>query len=300
MSTSIKQLRAFVAVAQTLSFTEACAQLHLSQPALSIAIKNLEATVGGNLLIRSTRVFALTPEGEQFLPVAQRLLADWDGAFNDLHNLFALERGQLTIAAMPSFASHQLPAVLAAYRQSYPAVNIRVQDVVAEEVVEMVRNGRIELGIAFDLDSNHELQFEPLFEDPFVAALPAGHRLLQHQQLNWKQIAPLPFVTLQSPSMVRQLILDSAAEHGISPNIEFESHQLVTIIRMVVCGLGISVVPALCIPQIEQQGAEWRPLLQPEVRRTVGIYTRKRYPLSSAAEAMVAVLKQVIKEVATY
>jgi len=130
--------------------------------------------------------------------------------------------------------------------------------------------------------------------------LPPGHHLLQHSQLSWEMISEESFLTLQPPSMVRQLILDTMAAHGIKLKIEFESHQLVTIIRMVVCGLGISVVPALCIPQIEQQGAEWRPLLQPEVRRTVGIYTRKRYPLSSAAEALVPLLTQMITGVNTY
>lgn len=300
MNVSIKQLRAFVAVAQTLSFTEASAQVHLSQPALSIAIKNMEEAVGGNLLIRSTRILSLTPEGAQFLPVAQRLLADWDGALHDLHNLFALQRGQLSIAAMPSFAGHQLPAVLASYRQRYPAVNIRVQDIVAEDVVEMVRSGRVELGVAFDLESDSELLFTPLFDDPFIAVLPPGDPLLRHQQLNWAMISKSPFLTLQPPSMIRQLILDRMAEHGIKLKIEFESHQLVTIIRMVVCGLGVSVVPALCIPQIEQQGAEWRPLLEPEVRRTVGIYTRRRYPLSAAAEAMMSVLTEMITGVSTY
>ncbi|MFT5722369.1 MAG: LysR family carnitine catabolism transcriptional activator [Motiliproteus sp.] len=300
MNVSIKQLRAFVAVAQTLSFTEACDRIHLSQPALSIAIKNLEDAVGGRLLIRSTRILALTPEGLQFFPVAQRLLTDWDGAFQDLNNLFALQRGQLSIAAMPSFAGHQLPAVLASYRERYPAVNIRIQDVVAEDVVEMVRSGRVELGVAFDTQADSELQFSPLFEDPFIAVLPPGHPLLRHPQLSWAMIAAAPFLTLQPPSMIRQLILDTMAEHGIRLSIEFESHQLVTIIRMVVCGLGVSVVPALCIPQIEQQGAEWRPLLEPEVRRTVGIYTRRRYPLSKAAEAMMPLLKQMITGVGTY
>lgn len=304
-SISVKQLRAFIAVAQTLSFTEACAQIHLSQPALSIAIKNLEQAVGGELLTRSTRVLALTPEGAQFLPVAKRLLADWDGAFHDLHNLFALQRGQLSVAAMPSFASHQLPAVLAEYRQQYPAVNIRIQDVVAEDVVEMVRSGRVELGIAFDFEADSVLRFEPLFEDPFVVVLPPEHPLLQHSHLNWWMISALPFLALQPPSMVRELILDNVAQQGIDLNIEFESHQLVTIIRMVACGLGVSLVPALCIPQIEQLGAEWRPLLQssaeqPEIRRTVGIYTRQRYPLSSAADAMMQVLKRVIKQIGTH
>ncbi|WP_243633766.1 LysR family transcriptional regulator [Motiliproteus coralliicola] len=293
MNISIKQLRAFIAVAQTGSFTEASDRVHLSQPALSIAIRNLEQAVGGTLLVRSTRVLALTPEGEQFLPVALRLLQDWDGALDDLHNLFALKRGLLTVAAMPSFAGHQLPSALAEYRQSYPAVRIRVQDVVAEEAVAMVASGQVEMAVAFELDCSDDLAFEPLYTDNFVAVLPPEHPLLDHSTLNWPQLADSPFLTLQAPSMIRQMVLDIVAEHQLALNIEFESHQLVTIIRMVVCGLGVSVVPSLCIPQIEQQGAEWRPIQQPQVARQVGIYTRKRYPLSSAASAMIPVLHQI-------
>ena len=80
MKATIKQLKAFVAAAQARNFAEAGSRVHLSQPALSIAIKNLEEIVGGRLLARTTRSLALTPEGEVFYPVAQRLLADWDNA----------------------------------------------------------------------------------------------------------------------------------------------------------------------------------------------------------------------------
>ena len=141
---TVKQLRAFVAVAQTQSFAEACGLVHLSQPALSITIKNLESTVGGALLARSTRTLALTPEGETFLPVAKRLLAQWDGAFRDLDDLFKLKRGKLSVAAMPSFASHSLPQILQGFRQQHGHINVTIHDVVAEEVVSMVRSGQVE------------------------------------------------------------------------------------------------------------------------------------------------------------
>lgn len=88
MEVTIKQLRAFVAVAQFRSFIEASERLHLSQPALSITIKNLEGVVGGNLFNRSTRLIALTPEGQHFLPIAVRLLNDWDNACLDLTEHF--------------------------------------------------------------------------------------------------------------------------------------------------------------------------------------------------------------------
>ena len=90
MNVSIKQIQAFVAVARLQSFAEACTLLRLSQPALSISIKNLELAVGGKLLARSTRSVELTPEGAEFYPVAQRLLEDWNRSLEDVHNMFTL------------------------------------------------------------------------------------------------------------------------------------------------------------------------------------------------------------------
>ncbi len=290
MNVTIKQLKAFVAVAQTHSFAEACGRVHLSQPALSIAIKNLEEAVGGRLLARSTRTLALSPEGEEFLPVAQRLLADWDTALDDLHNIFALRRGRLSVAAMPSFASTELPRLFLPFRERYPHINITVHDVIAEDVVEMVRTGRVELGISFDPGSSEDLDFQPLFSDKFVAALPPGHSLLHKQQLRWEQLSGLPFIALQRPSSIRQLQDKALETQGITLSVEFETNQLATIGRMVATGLGVSAVPALCVSQMAELGVACRTLIAPTVSRRVGIVRRRRYPLSQAAEAMVRIV----------
>ena len=133
MNITLKQLKAFVVVAQQESFMAACEMLHISQPALSIAIKNLEQEVGGSLLSRTTRAVVLTPEGEQFLPTAKRLLQEWDDAFIDLTQSFSLEHGMLSIAAMPSFASSLVPNYLKQFRQDFPQVKIKLHDVIAED-----------------------------------------------------------------------------------------------------------------------------------------------------------------------
>jgi len=296
MNVTIKQLKVFVAVAQTRSFAEACGQVHLSQPALSIAIKNLEEAVGGQLLARSTRTLALTPEGEAFLPVAQRLLADWDEALDHLHNIFALKRGKLAVGAMPSFASTELPKLIVPYRQQYPDINITVHDVIAEDLVEMVRSGRVEIGISFDPGSSEDLEFQPLFSDRFVAALPADHPQIAYRRVRWQSLVNEPFIALQRPSSIRELLEQSLAAQGMTLSVEFESNQLVTIGRMVATGLGVSAVPALCIGQMEELGAVCRPLIAPSVSRRVGLVTRRRYPLSQAAQAMVRIISQYYDE----
>jgi len=292
---TLKQIKAFVAVAQNRSFAEACGQINLSQPALSIAIKNLEESVGGRLLTRSTRTLALTPEGEEFLPVAQRLLAEWGEALDDLHSNFALSRGKLAVASMPSFASTQLPRLLVLFRQQHPNVNITVHDIIAEDVVKMVRSGRVEMGITFDPGSAEDLHFQPLFTDKFVAALPPDHPLLQKSRIQWRALAEEPFITLQRPSSIRELLDKSLAAEHIYLSVELETNQLVTIGRMVASGLGVSAVPALCIEQMAELGATCRPLVSPEVDRRVGIVTRRRYPLSRGAEAMVEIVSAYYK-----
>jgi LysR family transcriptional regulator, carnitine catabolism transcriptional activator len=294
MDITIKQLKAFVTVAQTRNFAEAGERLHLSQPALSISLKNLEEVVGGKLLARTTRTLSLTPEGESFLPVAQRLLADWDNALTDLHNLFAMRRGKLSIASMASFSISKLPKALHHYRSKFPDINITVQDVVAEEVVDMVRTGRVEVGVTFDMEESEDLHFEPLFEDSFYVVMPEQHALLAKEEITWTQLQEFPFVALQRPSAMRQMIDEITANCGITLTVEFEAHQLASIGSMVANNLGISVVPSLAIQQMRALGAECRPLTSPVVTRQIGILTRRRYPLSSAAMALVETLKSQI------
>jgi LysR family transcriptional regulator, carnitine catabolism transcriptional activator len=285
-----KQVKAFVAVSECRSFADACAVLHLSQPALSMAIKNLEQLVGGKLLIRTTRTLSLSPEGQAFLPVAKRLLADWDMAFNDLHNLFAKQRGKLAIAAMPSFAATKLAQVLAGFHQRYPNINVLVDDVVAEQVNDRVGSGRAELGITFKPDDLTDLDFVPLFRDRFVAVLPSNHPLASEQSLTLETITQYPLLLLQQPSSIRGMIEKALEDNNLKANIEMEAHQLATLGTLVAAGLGISIVPTLYTEPMVALGAVCRPLTNPIIEREVGVIVRKNSPLSAVAQAMIEAL----------
>ncbi|WP_440874899.1 LysR substrate-binding domain-containing protein [Thalassotalea sp. PLHSN55] len=291
MNITIKQVRAFLAIANNHSFAEACATMHLSQPALSIAIKNLEEEVGGKLFVRSTRTLALTPEGDTFLPVAQRLLNEWDSALQDLNNHFSLNRGRLAIAAMPSFANSLLPEFLKSFRDQHPKINITIHDVIAEDAVEMVRAGKVELALTFENEPSSDLTFTPLFTDHFIVALTPKHALASKQNITWQAIANEPFIALQPPSNIRKMIQQSIAEQQLDLNIEFESNHLATIGQMVASGIGISIVPAICRTLFQAQGVQCRRLIEPSLSRNIGIITRKRYPLSSAAQAFFTLLE---------
>lgn len=287
---NIKQVRAFLAVAQSMSFASAATQLHLSQPALSLSIKGLEDNLGGKLFTRTTRHITLTPEGEALVPIARRLLAQWENAEDEMKQRFALQLGKITIASMPSFAASLLPKAIRNYHASYPSIQVAIDDVLSDTVVEMVRNNQVELGITFEPNTLLDLSFYPLYEDRFIAILPSNHPLETNTEIHWEALLKYDFITLQRPSSVRTMIESTLNKAGIELNVAFDAHQLATVSRMVSEGMGVAVVPALCRQQASEQGATCRPIIQPEIRRRVGVICHPRSHLSIAAAAMLDVL----------
>lgn len=283
---TVKQLRAFLAVAHTLSFAQACERLHLSQSALSLTIKALEDALGGRLFSRTTRSVSLTPEGEALLPLARRLLADWDNAEDELRQRFTLKLGRVALAAMPSFAGNLLPAVLRSFNEQHPSISVTVHDVINEQVMEMVRDRQVELGIAFEPESGMPLSFTPLYIDRFVAVVPADSSLASRSEVSWEEMLEQPFITLQRPSTVRFMLEEQLRRRGRSLPVQYESHQLATVGRMVAGGLGVSAVPALCRAQMLELGARCVGLSDPVIEKPVGILTKPGHELSVAAQAI--------------
>lgn len=288
---TLRQLKAFLAVAQTLSFAEASKKVFMSQPALSLAIKSLEEGVGGRLLVRTTRSVALTPEGKALYERSRRLVNEWDAMEEEMRQRFALERGLVSIAAMPSFAANQLPDLIGEFRERYPGISVQVHDVIAEETVELVRAGKVELGVTFHPEGLAEQDtFMALMVDQFVAVLPSDHPVANQASITWDELADDEFIALQRPSMVRMRVEEKLAEAGIQLDVAFDSHQLATVGRMVGSGLGVSVVPALCQRQMIEAGARVVPLHSPVIESELGILTRKNYQLSAPAQAMFDVI----------
>jgi LysR family transcriptional regulator, carnitine catabolism transcriptional activator len=296
MKPSIRQLSAFVAVAQSRSLAEASERIHLSQPAISIALRKLEESVGGALFSRSTRQLSLTPEGEAFLPVAIRLLNDWMEAFEDLDDLFSKNRGKVTVAALPTLAAGLLPGIIAAFHDRYPRINFALHDVLAEQTNAMVREGRADLGLSVPPLDAEEFLFEPVLEDRYVAVCPSGHPFLAQTQVEWAQLAGHPFIGINRLSSSRKDIDRIMAEVGQPLDVICDASQIATVGRMVAAGVGISVLPKLSFRQIAAHGLDHRPLVSPDVSRPLGIVQRRRHALSSAAVALRGMIIEAASE----
>jgi LysR family transcriptional regulator, carnitine catabolism transcriptional activator len=287
MNMTPRQLRAFVGVARSLSFARACEQLHLSQPALSLAIRDLERALGGRLFSRTTRQVRLTPEGADLLPLAEQLLADWERVGEQVRRRFALEAGHLAVAAMPSFAANQLPGLLRAYRAHYPEVALAIRDVIHEQVLELVESGRVEVGFCFEPESSPALTFEPLYVDRFIAIVPPDSALARRRTVTVKDLLADHFIALERPSSMRRLIETTLTEAGLPFDARLYCDQLTTVIQLVAAGLGVSVIPSLSRPQAEVAGVKCLELSSPVIRRPVGLVHRRDQQWSAAALPLV-------------
>ena len=260
--------------------------MHLSQPALSSAIKKLESQLGGRLFSRSTRKVQLSPEGQEFLPVAIRLLNDWDNALSDINNLFAMQRGKLSIAAMPSFAAGLLPGMLRDFNLAWPNINISVQDVVMEDVIQLVRDGRAELGFTFESELLDGLEFAPLLNDQFIAVVPQSHELAARSLVDMEDLLSFTFVAMNRGSTIRHWIDDYIKQKELEMDIVAEAGQLSTLGEFVRHGLGVSIVPGICQEQMTNKGLVCIAISEQSLRRKLGIIRSSRKHLSVPAEAL--------------
>nr|WP_250884259.1 LysR family transcriptional regulator [Glaciecola sp. XM2] len=281
---------AFVSVAQSATFAEAAEKLYLSQPALSTSIKNMETQLGGQLFARTTRKVMLTPEGKAFLPTAKRLIADWDGALSDVQNLFSVQQGRLTVAAMPSFAEGHLAGVMALYHQQHPNIRLRVLDVIMEQVIEAVLSKRADIGFVFEPENLKGLIFHPLLTDNFCVVMRKDDIYANKKQVTLEHVAAHPLLMTNVGSSIRRW-LDAVFEaHNLETTIVADASQLGTLGQFVKQGLGWSIVPQLCEQQMQAKELVCVPLKGGILQKRVGMIATSQEALSSAAKKLWAQL----------
>lgn len=147
MDLNLRDIRAFIAVAQTGSFTRAATRLHLSQPALTVQIRRLEETVGVRLFDRNSRNVALTPTGRDLLPLLQKSLQDMEQVLVDARSLGDGSTGTVRIACLPTFAASVLPELIQEVKAVVPRAGFHVRDAVAGVVNTLVRNEDVDIGL---------------------------------------------------------------------------------------------------------------------------------------------------------
>lgn len=263
----IRHLRYFIAVAEELHFGRAAVRLHLAQPPLSQQIKALEAELGARLFERTSRSVRLTPAGEAFLDQCRGLLARLDEAARAVRRIHQGEGGELAVGYMNPAMDAVLCRALAQFRQERPAVALRLRELPTPQQLEELRAGRLDLGFVrlVRLDGRgaqmEGLAWRVVAREPYVLALPKGHRLLSRKVVPLAEAAAEPLILFPRQGMpeLYDAILKTLREHGGQPSISQEVPGKHAALALAAAGFGVCLVPASA-RDWRRKGVELRPL----------------------------------------
>lgn len=283
MNVSLRQLSAFVALAKTGGFTGAAAQLHVTQSALSALIRDLEQALDVQLVHRTTRSVQLSEVGEQFLPLAQRILDDLEHAKHSISELKSLNAGHVRVAVPQLMACTLMPEVVAAFKAKYPKVDVQVVDCMVEDVAPRVLTGEVDLGVGPERAVTDEFTTRALFDLPFMVVFPAGHALGEQAQVSWEDLARFPLISLRDDytRLLNNQLL-STGKIALAPSLEVGF--VTTALSMVAAGLGVTTCLPYAASLLDLHRLERRELVDPTITRRFLMYGRASARLGPVAQ----------------
>ena len=292
MNVSLRQLQAFVAVAQHGQFALAANRLHVTPSALSMLIRQLEEQTGARLFDRHTRLVRLTEIGAEFLPVARKVLADLDSALSQSRELTALRRGRVSLATSTVLAATVMPEAIRRFGARWPGITVVLRDVVEQDIKRLLRAGDVDIGVGTALHADADVDEETLLSDRLVALLPHDHALASRREISWRELAAQPLIALAQGSPLRALADQALAAADAAAQPAYEVGFSSTVISMVAAGLGVAALPVNARQLTPKVRIAVRPLVRPVVPRRVCLFKPRDRGLSPAAEAFRTFLRE--------
>lgn len=272
----LRHYRYFLAVARSLHVTRAAESLHIAQPALSQNIHQLEAEVGVPLFTRYKRRLALTAAGEAFLPQAERCLKQFEEAQVAAKRAARGEIGKIAIGFGSTAALGAVPRLVRAFRKRYVEPELILRELGADDQVNALRRGEIDLGLVYSTLPGDEFAMRLLEPERLIAVLPSTHRLAVKARVAVKDLAHEAFV-LPMRSYSGSLLDGVSAEceaAGFSPRSTQQVTTVQVALSLVSAGLGVSLLPQ-SISAMHRDGVVFRPLRSPRVHVHLRLFWRK-------------------------
>ncbi|WP_100500771.1 LysR family transcriptional regulator [Geodermatophilus chilensis] len=257
----LRQLAYFVAVAEELHFGRAAQRLLLAQPSLSRQIRQLEDELGVTLLERTSRRVELTVGGRTFLDHAVATLAQVEEARVAARRAASGLAGQVRLGFVASVAVAVLPDLVAAHRRSRPQVTLDLREMTTEAQVPALVEGRIDVGLARDLEPVPGLRLQTVARERLLVTMPAHHSLHSRRKLHFAELREEPFVTLPRDQVPRawDRLWMLSRRAGFAPRIAQEALQYTTMLALVAADIGVAVVPE-SVRSLRTSGVKYVPI----------------------------------------
>ena len=236
----VRQLRFFVEIARLNNFTKAAEQLHVAQPAVSMAIRKLEDELDLVLFNRQDRKVALTAEGEIFLEHARRILDDLKAAEQEMAELRGLGKGEVRIGIPPMMSAYFFPDIICEFKKRYPSLSLSVTGEGAWRIRKMIGQGEIDMGVIAGRAVPADLEARHFLREEVVICVPPGHRFAARDAVTLREFAREPLVFFKEGYYLRELIGEVLKGTGESPAIVFETNMFTLVKSLVRAGMGIS------------------------------------------------------------
>ncbi|MCW8924149.1 MAG: LysR family transcriptional regulator [Gammaproteobacteria bacterium] len=281
----IQNIKAFLAVSETESFSRAAEALHLTQPAISKRIQSMEQHLDIHLFDRIGKSVQLTEAGRALIPAYQRILGELEESERIISNLRETTRGHLRFATSHHVGLHRLPAILGKYAKNYPDVDLELQFMDSEQACQQVLYGDIELGIVtLPSQPDERLSLQTVWNDPMHCVVAADHPLATGK-VTRKQLLQAPSI-LPSHGTYTRALIDHALQLDDSINILIETNYLETIKAMVETGLGWGVIPDSMI----DDSLKVIDIKTVKMQRELGVVFHKSRTRSGPANALLQLL----------
>lgn len=289
----ISELEVLVIVADEKSFSRAAKTLNKTQPAISQAIKRLEAEVGETLFDRSSKEGLLTPAGEVLLDFAKRMLNLRRTAKTAIRDLKELQHGKVTISANEHTVFFLLP-VITEFKKRFPLIKIEVQRGVASRIPKEIIARGVELGVVSFKPQDSSVKAMPVGNDELVLIVSPKHQLAKKEIVSIKDLGTETFIAHNAPSPYREMVIEKFRKHKVPLNIAVEMPSLEAIKKLVVLDAGVALVPKLSAQtEIESGGLKGLAVKEMKFVRQLNIVYRRNGVLSHAAKAFLQVVKEM-------
>jgi DNA-binding transcriptional LysR family regulator len=282
---SVRQLRAFVAVYQSGHLSAAAEMLSLTQPAVTVLLRELEEKLGVRLFDRTTRTLRRTDAAAEAMVFAERALAELEAMGRSMADLADSRRGRVRIAATSTVAQTLLPKAMHRFMALHPGVKVQIDDCAPGEFVERIASERVDFGVGTLEAPIPGLEERVFLHDWLVAAVPAESGFAAGRPVTWKQLAAHALITVKPGYGVRRRIDQAAADAGVQLRIEHEVSLLTTALAMAAGGLGIAVVPGSILAHTPYPQLSARRLIRPSVARNTAVVLKTDRALPPAALA---------------
>ncbi|MEJ2360606.1 MAG: selenium metabolism-associated LysR family transcriptional regulator [Gammaproteobacteria bacterium] len=240
-----RRLQVFHTVARLLSFTKAAEELHMTQPAVTFQVRQLEEQFNTRLFDRTHNRISLTEAGNRVFEYAERIFHLYSEMDNSVRELTGDISGVLILGASTTIAEYMLPELLGDFKAKHPEVTIRLKVANTDGIVSQVENNEIDLGVVEAPVNNKNLVVEKCRTDQLVLIVPPGHELTRENSVGMTRIAEYPFICREEGSGTREVMIESMQAAGIEPadmRIAMELGSLEAIKGAVESGMGVSIL----------------------------------------------------------